>query len=112
MGLPGGVAGGNYTSSRGKNPEMKKAQLKELLTCYGPIQNIRFDYAVGDGGVNHEETVKWCKPFQPGCSIGFNAGPAAGDIRHGEMGYPAPLADLNGAGFNSGHMPSLCLTSP
>jgi alpha-L-fucosidase len=101
---PGGVEGGNYQNSHGINPEMKKAQLKELLTQYGPIEYIWFDYAVGDGGVNHEETVSWCKQFQPSCFVGFNAGPAAGDIRLGELGHPAPLTDTSGAGFNSGHM--------
>ena len=34
----------------GANPEIKKAQLKELLTQYGPIEYIWFDHAVGDGG--------------------------------------------------------------
>ena len=102
---PGGVAGGNWRNgSIGKNPDMKKAQLKELLTQYGPIQYIWFDYAVGDGGLSHDETVAFCKALQPDCFLGFNCGPAAGDIRLGEMGHPAPLSDTTGAGFNSGHM--------
>jgi alpha-L-fucosidase len=88
----------------GYTPAMKKAQLKELLTQYGPIEYIWMDHAQTDGGLSHEETVKWCKQFQPGCFIGFNNGPAAGDIRLGEMGHPAPLADVSGAGFNAGHM--------
>ncbi len=88
----------------GPNPEMKKAQLKELLTQYGPIEYIWFDHAVGDGGLSHEETVAFCKALQPGCFIGFNHGPPAGDIRLGEMGHPSPLLDESGAGFNAGHM--------
>ena len=36
----------------GSNPDMKKAQLKELLTQYGPIEYIWFDHAVGDGGLS------------------------------------------------------------
>jgi alpha-L-fucosidase len=88
----------------GYTPEMKKAQLKELLTRYGPLEYIWFDHAQTDGGVNHDDTVKWCKQFQPGCFIGFNSGAPAGDIRLGEMGRPAPLADLAGAGPNAGHM--------
>lgn len=43
----------------GSDPEMKKAQLKELLTRYGPIEFIWFDHAVGDGGLSHEETTEW-----------------------------------------------------
>ena len=88
----------------GPNPEMKKAQLKELLTQYGPIEYIWFDHAVGDGGLSHEETVAFCKALQPDCFIGFNHGPPAGDIRLGEMGHPSPLTDEKGAGFNAGHM--------
>lgn len=96
--------GSNPGSKGGPNPEMKKAQLKELLTQYGPIEYIWFDHAIGDGGLNHEETVNFCKELQPGCFIGFNHGPAAGDIRLGEMGRPGPLEDTGAAGFNSGHM--------
>jgi alpha-L-fucosidase len=88
----------------GYNPEMKKAQLKELLTQYGPVEYIWFDHAVGDGGLGHEETVAFCKALQPDCFIGFNHGPPAGDIRLGEMGHPGPLADESAAGFNAGHM--------
>jgi len=96
--------GGRYENNGGYNPEMKKAQLKELLTRYGPIEYIWFDHAVGDGGLSHAETVAFCKALQPKCFIGFNHGAAAGDIRLGEMGHPAALDDLSGAGFNSQHM--------
>ncbi len=83
----------------GPNPEMKKAQLKELLTRYGPVEYIWFDHAVGDGGLSHEETIAFCKSLQPGCFIGFNHGGQAGsDIRLGEMGRPGPLADHAAAG--------------
>ena len=75
----------------GYTPQMKKEQLKELLTQYGPVEYIWFDHAQTDGGLNHEETVKWCKQFQPACFVGFNHGPAAGDIRLGERGKPGPL---------------------
>ena len=106
---PGGVddpdtPGPKKNNQGGRDPELKKAQLKELLTQYGPMEYIWFDHAVGDGGLNHEETAKWCKQFQPGCFIGFNHGPPAGDIRLGERGYPAPLDDESGAGFNAEHM--------
>ena len=36
---------GNYDAG-GINPEVKKAQLKELLTQYGPIELIWFDHAL------------------------------------------------------------------
>jgi alpha-L-fucosidase len=88
----------------GFTPEMKKAQLKELLTQYGPIEYIWFDHAQGDGGLDHEQTTAFCKALQPGCFVGFNNGPPAGDIRLGEMGHPAPLKDVSGAGFASGDM--------
>jgi alpha-L-fucosidase len=82
---------------------MKKAQLKELLTQYGPIEYIWFDHAVGDGGLSHSNTVEFCKSLQPGCFIGFNHGAQEGcDIRLGEMGKPGPLTDNSGAGYNKG----------
>jgi alpha-L-fucosidase len=96
--------GSRYQADGGYNPELKKAQLRELLTDYGPIEYIWFDNAVGDGGVSHEETVAFCKALQPNCFVGFNHGPAAGDIRLGELGHPSPLTDETGAGFNAGHM--------
>lgn len=96
--------GQRYQANGGYNPELKKAQLRELLTGYGPIEYIWFDHAIGDGGVSHEETTAFCKALQPQCFIGFNHGPPAGDIRLGEMGHPSPLSDESGAGFNSGHM--------
>jgi len=96
--------GTRFSANGGYCPEMKKAQLKELCTRYGPIEYFWMDHAVGDGGLSHEETVKWVKSFQPGCFVGFNHGPPAGDIRLGEMGHPTALSDPSGAGFNSGQM--------
>jgi alpha-L-fucosidase len=83
----------------GYTPAMKKAQLKELLTQYGPIEYIWFNHAQTDGGLSHAETTAWCKQFQPGCFIGYNHGQASGDIRLGELGHPAPLTDPSGAGL-------------
>ena len=96
----GSVPGGKS----GPNLEMKKAQLRELITQYGPIEYIWFDHAVGDGGLSHPETTAFCKSLQPDCFIGFNHGPPAGDIRLGELGHPSPLTDETGAGFNAGHL--------
>lgn len=45
---PGAREGEAYYNSI--NPEEKKAQLKELLTRYGPIAFLWLDNAVGDGG--------------------------------------------------------------
>ena len=103
---PGGVPGQGWQSGHiGKNPELKKAQIKELLTRYGPVEYIWFDYAVGDGGLSHTETAQWVKQFQPDCFVGFNAGSQEGaDIRLGEEGHPSSLSDKAGAGFNSKHM--------
>jgi alpha-L-fucosidase len=85
----------------GSHPEMKKAQLKELLTQYGPVEYIWFDHAVGDGGLSHQETVEWCHRCQPGTLIGFNHGAPAGEVRLGEMGRPSALDDTSGAGFGA-----------
>jgi alpha-L-fucosidase len=83
----------------GYTPEMKKAQLKELLTQYGPIEYIWFDHAQKDGGLNHAETFAFCKSLQPDCFIGFNHGDQSdADIRLGEMGRPGPLEDQSAAG--------------
>ncbi|MCX6996877.1 MAG: alpha-L-fucosidase [Kiritimatiellaeota bacterium] len=91
----------------GYTPAMKKAQLQELLTQYGPIEYIWFDHAQTDGGVSHDETVKWCKQFQPGCFIGFNHGSqVSADIRLGEMGRPGPLHDSTAAGPYMGNATS------
>jgi len=96
---PGAADGKGWRAGIGRNPDMKKAQLQELLTQYGPIQYIWFDHAVGDGGLSHAETVQWCKQFQPGCFIGFNHGDQAdADIRLGERGRPGPLDDHSAAG--------------
>jgi len=111
-GWPGGLDDPNTPGPKrcnqgGKNPEMKKAQLKELLTQYGPIEFIWFDHAIGDGGLSHKETAAWCKSFQPGCMIGFNHGDQEGaDIRIGEMGRPGPLSDHAAAGPHMKDAPS------
>lgn len=75
----------------GVYPEMKKAQLKELLTQYGPIEFIWFDAAVGDGGLSHAETVKWVHQFQPNTFCGFNAMDPAGRLSLRERGTAGPL---------------------
>lgn len=94
-------AGGGY------DPDLKKAQLKELLTRFGPIEYIWFDNAVGDGGLNHTDTIAWVKSFQPGCFVGFNNGEQEGaDIRLGEEGRPGPLDDHAAAGRHMNRPPA------
>ncbi len=96
---PGAVDGKGRNAGVSKNPEMKQAQLRELLTRYGPIEYIWFDHAVGDGGLSHADTVAFVKALQPDCLVGFNHGPQDGaDIRLGEMGRPGPLTDHQAAG--------------
>jgi alpha-L-fucosidase len=99
--------GKRYQASGGYNPDMKKAQLRELLTEYGPVEYLWFDHAVGDGGLSHADTVAFCKALQPGCFIGFNHGDQTGaDIRLGEMGRPGPLDDPTAAGPHMRDAPS------
>ncbi len=71
--------------------ELKKAQLKELLTQYGPVEFIWFDHAAGIGGLRHAETDKWVRGLQPDCFSGFNHGEAAGRIILRERGRPGLL---------------------
>ena len=91
---------GDWTQPKRENAELKKAQLKELLTQYGPIEYIWFDHAQKDGGLSHEQTVKFCKELQPNCFVGFNSGDQSGaDIRLGEWGKPGPLSDISSGGI-------------
>jgi alpha-L-fucosidase len=94
---PDKPAGGRFQENGGYNPEMKKAQLKELLTRYGPVEFIWFDHAIGDGGLSHAATDKWVRQFQPNCFSGFNSGEAGGRIVLRERGKAGPLG---GDGLN------------
>ncbi|MCG8306035.1 MAG: alpha-L-fucosidase [Cytophagales bacterium] len=85
---------------QGINPEMKKAQLKELCTKYGPIEFFWMDHAAGDGGLGHEETVEWVHQFQPNCFVGFNHGEPAGRLSLREMGAPGPVGDASTTKYN------------
>ena len=89
---------GDETQPGFKNAALKKAQLKELCTQYGSIEFIWMDHAATDGGLDHVETTKWVKQFQPACFVGFNHGQIAGDIRLGEMGQPGALDDPEAGG--------------
>ena len=50
---------GDETWKSNNNPKMKKAQLKELCTEYGPIEFFWFDHAFTDGGLDHRSTAEW-----------------------------------------------------
>ena len=95
---PGAVDGKH--GKGGNNPEMKKAQLKELLTNYGPIEFWWMDHAAGTGGLSHKETVEWMHQFQPNTFVGFNHGEPAGRLCLREMGRPGKLGDKNATKYN------------
>jgi alpha-L-fucosidase len=82
------------------NPEMKKAQLKELVTQYGPIEFFWMDHAQGTGGLGHNETVEWVHQFQPNCFVGFNHGEPAGELAIREVGKPGPLGSEAASVYN------------
>jgi alpha-L-fucosidase len=94
---PGAVDG---KRNGGKNPEVKKAQLKELLTNYGPIEFWWIDHAIGTGGLSHDETVKWMHKFQPNTFVGFNHGAPAGRLCLREMGRAGKLGDAGATKYN------------
>ena len=85
---------------RGYQPDMKKTQLRELLTQFGPIEFLWIDHSQGDGGMSHADTTAWCKLLQPKCFIGYNGGQVSGDIRVAEWGRPGPLVATPGAGWS------------
>ncbi len=95
--FPGAVDG---RRRGGRNPEMNKAQLKELATRYGPIEFWWMDHAIGTGGLGHEETVAWIHQFQPNSFIGFNHGTPAGRLCLRERGRPGPIGDRSASVYN------------
>ena len=94
---PGAVDG---KRNGGNNPEVKKAQLEELLTQYGPIEFWWIDHAVGTGGLSHRETVEWMHEFQPNTFVGFNHGEPAGRLCLRERGRPGEIGDKNASKYN------------
>ncbi len=83
----------------GNNPELKKQQLKELCTEYGPIEFWWMDHAQGTAGLDHKATVDWVHQFQPNAFVGFNSGEPAGRLRLRERGKPGKLGDLAATGY-------------
>ena len=58
------------------------------------------DHAVGDGGLNHKETVDWIHQFQPNCFVGFNHGEPAGRLSLRERGAPGLIGDASTTKYN------------
>lgn len=94
---PGAKDGKGARQWGGSNPEVKKEQLKELLTNYGPIEFWWMDHATGTGGLSHEETVEWMHRFQPNTFVGFNHGDPAGRLSLRERGRPGKIGDPKAA---------------
>lgn len=84
---------GDWTWPDNKNAELKKAQLKELCTQYGPIEFFWLDFAQTDGGLDLATTVQWIKQFQPNCFAGSNGNRTGADLHIGEMGAGFVLDD-------------------
>ncbi|MHC4504364.1 MAG: alpha-L-fucosidase, partial [Planctomycetota bacterium] len=96
---PGAVDG---KRNGGRNPEVKKAQLKELLTQYGPVEFWWMDHAIGTGGLSHKDTVEWIHRFQPNSFVGFNHGQPAGRLCLRERGRPGNIGDRGASKYNAG----------
>lgn len=97
---PGAVDGGGNGGSVGINPELKKAQLKELVTNYGPIEFFWMDHAAGTGGLSHKETTEFIHQFQPNCFIGYNHGEPSGRLSLRERGRPGEIGDASATEYN------------
>lgn len=84
----------------GQDSTLKKQQLEELCTKYGPIEFFWMDHAQSDGGLSHKATVDWVHQFQPNCFVGFNHGEPAGRLSLREMGKPGPIGDTTTTKYN------------
>jgi alpha-L-fucosidase len=96
----GAVDGAGFWSGDSNNPEMKKAQLKELVTKYGPIEFFWMDHAAGTGGLSHKETTEFIHQFQPNCFVGYNHGEASGRLSLRERGKPGKVGDASATKYN------------
>ena len=98
--IPGDKNYGHPVWRSGSNPDIKKAQLKELCTEYGPIEFFWMDHAQGTGGLSHRETLNWVHSFQPNCFVGFNHGEPAGRLALRERGKPGNIGDTSASRYN------------
>lgn len=97
---PGAADGKGWGAGSSNNPEIKKAQLKELCTKYGPIEFYWMDHAAGDGGLSHKETTKFIHQLQANCFVGYNHGEASGRLSLRERGRPGEIGDASATEYN------------
>lgn len=97
---PGAADGKGWRAGSSSNPEIKKAQLKELVTQYGPIEFFWMDHAAGDGGLSHTKTTAFIHQFQPNCFVGYNHGEPSGRLSLRERGKPGELGDASATKYN------------
>jgi len=93
--VPGSKEWRNPIWRSSNRPDLKKKQLKELCTNYGPIEFFWMDHAQGTGGLDHKATVDWVHKFQPDTFVGFNSGEPAGRLCIRERGRPGKVGDYN-----------------
>ena len=62
-----GLGLGLYYCPAGNDPDLKKAQMQELLTNYGDIDYMFFEGGLGDGGLGAEDTVNFVHGIQSDC---------------------------------------------
>ncbi len=98
--IPGQPKYGDQIWRSGQNGELKKKQLEELCSKYGPVEFFWMDHAQSDGGLNHQSTVEWVHQFQPNCFVGFNHGEPDGRLSLREMGKPGPIGDASTTKYN------------
>jgi alpha-L-fucosidase len=96
----GAADGKGWQAGDSNNPELKKAQLKELCTNYGPIEFYWMDHAAGTGGLSHKETTEFIHQFQPNCFVGYNHGEASGRLSLRERGKPGKIGDTSATKYN------------
>lgn len=84
----------------GENAALKKAQLEELCTRYGPIEFFWMDHAQGTGGLSHADTTDWVHRFQPNCFVGYNHGEPSGRLALRERGKAGPIGDASASKYN------------
>ena len=98
--IPGSPKFGDPVWASSNRPDLKKAQLEELCTKYGPIEFYWMDHAQGEGGLNHPDTAAWVNKFQPDCFVGFNSGVPAGRLCIRERGTPGPIGNAEASRYN------------
>jgi len=97
---PGQTKYGDPIWRTGQDSALKKQQLEELCTKYGPIEFFWMDHAQSDGGLDHKSTVEWINNFQPNCFVGFNHGEPAGRLSLRELGKPGLIGDAAATVYN------------